>query len=181
MFTICINVDISMELTATLKNELESIYNSLLNDERVLQMKSIPMHKGSNCYIHSFKVAKRAIKVALKYKKELKLKALLYASILHDYYLYDWRVDKSKRSKHLYTHAELAVKQAKRDFEISDEIAEIMISHMWPVDLKYYPHTKEAKILVNADNYVATKEFMTTKKYKQKREDEYLKEIMNLF
>ena len=170
-----------MNLTLELKNELEDIYASLLNDERVLKMKEIPMHKGSNCYIHSFKVAKRAIAVALKYKKELHLKALLFASILHDYYLYDWRVDKSKRNKHLITHASLAVQQARRDFNISDEIADIMISHMWPVDLKHYPHTKEAKILLNADNYVATREFMTTKGYKKKKESEYLKLISSLF
>ncbi len=170
-----------MILSTEQKNELESIYQDLLKDERVLKMKVIPMHKGSNCYIHSFKVARRAIKVALKYKKELRYKALLYAAILHDYYLYDWRVDKSKRNKHLTTHAALAVSQAKRDFNISDEIGEIMISHMWPVDPKFFPHSKEAKILMNADNYVATREFITTKKYKKKRGEEYLKQISTLF
>ena len=54
-----------MEITPERKQELEDIYQSFLHNEKILKMKEISMHRGSNCYIHSFKVAKLAIKRAL--------------------------------------------------------------------------------------------------------------------
>ena len=86
-----------MHLTEAKKKAFEDIYQIFLNDERILKMKEIPMHRGSNCYIHSFMVAKTAIAKAIR-KKNVNLKALFYAAVFHDYYLYDWRKDKSKKN-----------------------------------------------------------------------------------
>ena len=66
------------------KKELEELYQSFLNNPFILKMKEIPMHRGSNCYIHSFKVCKLVIKKAIKSKKEYHYKALIIASVLHD-------------------------------------------------------------------------------------------------
>ena len=81
-----------MYISESEKAQLEEIYQAFLNDERILKMKEISMHRGSNCYIHSFKVAKLAIKRALRHRKG-NLYTILIGAILHDYYLYDWRVD----------------------------------------------------------------------------------------
>ena len=48
------------------KQHLEEIYQSFLNDERILKMKDIHIHNGTSCYMHSFKVAKLAIKESIK-------------------------------------------------------------------------------------------------------------------
>ena len=144
-------------------------------------MKEIPMHRGSNCYIHSFKVARKAISIALKRKSEYHLKAILTASILHDYYLYDWRVEKDKRKKHGTRHPFIAVENAKRDFHINEEVSNIIKSHMWPLTIKSYPKSREAKLVNHADNVVATREFLSCRNYKKKREEKYLKEIAKLF
>ena len=77
-----------MKISDEEKQKLEQTYQSFLNDPKILRMKDIPMHRGSNCYIHSFKVAKLAVKRALRHKKG-NLYTILTASILHDYYLYD--------------------------------------------------------------------------------------------
>ena len=71
------------------KEELEKIYHEFLINDKLEEMKDIRIHRGSSCFIHSFRVAKLAIKRALRHKKELNLDAILIASILHDYYLYD--------------------------------------------------------------------------------------------
>ncbi len=167
-------------LSISQKQELIDIYNTFLNDSHVLKMKEIPMHRGSNCYIHSFKVAKLSMKRALK-RKGYNLKALLIASILHDYYLYDWRKEKECKKRHGRKHPYIAVENAKRDFEISEEIESIMRSHMWPLTIKDFPKSKEAKMLNFVDDIVATREFLTSKNYKKKREEKYLKNISNLF
>ena len=40
---------------------------------------------------------------------------------------------------------------------------------MWPINFKCFPKTVEARIVNNADTYVAFKEAMTSKIYKAKR------------
>ena len=169
------------EISLETKKELESLYQSFLSNELILKMKEIPMHRGSNCYIHSFKVCKLVIKKALKSKKEYHYKALITASILHDYYLYDWRQHRELRKKHGKRHPLVAEENARRDFHIDEEISYIIKTHMWPLTPKLYPKSREAKLVNYADDVIATREFMSGSKYKKKREDRYIEYISTLF
>ena len=169
-----------MEISEERKKELEDIYQSFLHDEKILKMKEISMHRGSNCYFHSFKVAKLAIKRALRHKK-CNLEVILLGSILHDYYLYDWRVDRSKMKHHLSSHPHVAAENAARDFGIHESIKKAIETHMWPVNITKFPDTKEARIISLADKTVCLKEALCSKKYKKKREQKYLKQIETLF
>lgn len=162
------------------KEKLENLYQSFLNDEKILRMKDISMHRGSNCYIHSFKVAKKAIKKSIN-KKNINLEVVLIGAILHDYYLYDWRQDKSKLKKHAKNHPGIAINNAINDFDISDDVKNVIKTHMWPINIKAFPNTKEAKIVSLSDKAVTIRESMTTKKHKQKKREEYLSYISHLF
>ena len=170
-----------MNLTNEEKRKLEDIYQRFLNDEKILKMKEISMHRGSNTYIHSFKVAKLAIKRALKRRKKLDLESILIASILHDYYLYDWRKNKKLKKHHASRHPFISVDNAKRDFDIPESVAYIIKVHMWPYNFKMFPKSTEARIVNNADNIIATKEVFTSKKHKDKNVDKYLDYIKTLF
>ena len=169
-----------MKITDEQKKELEGIYQSFLHDEKILKMKEISMHRGSNCYIHSFKVAKLAIKRALRHNKG-NLYTILLGAILHDYYLYDWRIDKSKMGHHLSSHPYVAAENAVRDFGIHESIKKVIHSHMWPVNFRDFPKTKEARIISNADKANYIKEIVCSKRYKKKREQKYLNQIARLF
>ena len=169
-----------MKIDDIKKKELEDIYQSFLNDEKVLRMKEIQMHRGSNCYIHSFKVAKLAIKRALRHKKG-DLYIILLGSILHDYYLYDWRIDKSKMKSHLKDHPYIAAENAEKDFGIHEPIKKVIKSHMWPINFTEFPKTKEARIISHADKTIYLREIICSKRYKKKREEKYLKQISTLF
>ena len=170
-----------MNLTENEKNELEQLYQSLFNNEKVRRMLDIPMHRGSNCFVHSFMVTKIAIHKALKKKKPINLKALLYACVFHDYYLYDWRKDRTKLKGHGKNHPSIAVKNAKEDFDLPDESASIILSHMWPINFKRYPKGKEARLLSFADKKVAIKEAFISKKRKIKNKDNLLIYLNKLF
>lgn len=163
------------------KAELEEIYASFLNDERVLKMRSIPMHRGSNVYLHSFKVTKEAMRMALRHNKTLDYKSLLVASILHDYYLYDWREDHSLLKGHSKNHPKIAVDNAKKVFDIDEIVASIMVSHMWPINIKFAPKSLEALTLNQADKKIALIEALTSKAYKAKNEVKYYERIAKLF
>lgn len=170
-----------MKISEEEKNRLEEIYQKLRNDEKVMNMKEVPMHRGSNCYLHSFRVAKYAIYRAIKYHKYTDLEVILYSAILHDYYLYDWRKDKSKKKHHGSRHPFIAAALAKRDFNINDKVAKVIRSHMWPINIKEFPSTREAKILSYSDKHIAIREALCSVKYKKKKMDKYLKHIEKLF
>ena len=119
-----------MKITEEQKARLEDLYQSFLHDEKVLRMKEISIHRGSNCYEHSFKVAKKAIKRALRHKEgTVNLEVVLIGAILHDYYLYDWRKDRTRLKKHGKNHPGIAIENAVRDFDISEEVKKV-ISHI---------------------------------------------------
>ena len=169
-----------MKLTIEEKERLESIYQSFLRDEKVKRMIDVPMHRGSNCYLHSFKVAKKAIRHALHFRK-VNLDTILLSAILHDYYLYDWRVDKEKRKHHGSRHPGIAAEHAKEDFAIPEAVQKSIRSHMWPLGFTHFPNNKEALILSYSDKDIAIREFLTSSKHKKKKEEKYYKYISTLF
>ena len=169
------------ELSAKEKQELEELYQSYYNHPLINKMKEIPMHRGSNCFIHSFKVCKMAVHRALKRKGEYNLKDLITASVLHDYYLYDWRKNHELKKKHGKRHPLIAEENARRDFHISDSVSDIIKTHMWPLTPGLYPKTKEAKLVNYVDDVIATREFMVSKHHKKVKEEKYLKNIERLF
>ncbi|MBQ2069324.1 MAG: HD domain-containing protein [Bacilli bacterium] len=169
-----------MKISDEEKLELEEIYQAFLHDEKILRMKEISMHRGSNCYIHSFKVAQIAVKRALRHNKG-DLRTVLVGSILHDYYLYDWRIDHSKMDHHLSAHPYIAAENAEKDFGIHEPIKKVIQSHMWPVNFSEFPETKEARIISLADKHIYVKEIVCSAKYKAKREEKYLRQISTLF
>lgn len=171
-----------MKLSKEEKEKLESIYQSFLHDEKILRMKEIKMHRGSNCYEHTFKVVKRAMHhVEISSKKNINSEIVLVGAILHDYYLYDWRVDRSKRKGHGNNHVQRALENASKDFNISPEVKEVIGTHMWPINIKNYPKSREAKIVSISDKMVALCESLTSIRYKEKKRDKYLSRISKLF
>ena len=171
----------SMKLTEEEKLELEGLYQYFLHDARIQRMKTIPMHRGGNCYDHSFKVAKLAISRAIKYHKRVDIHSLLIASILHDYYLYNWREEKKLKKLHGHRHPYIAAQKAEEDFHITPLCKKIIESHMWPLNILEFPKTKEARMLSLADKWIATKEMFTSTKYKKKREEKTSQFISKLF
>ena len=164
------------------KERLEQIYQTFLNDDRIKKMKNVRMHRGSNCYEHSFKVAKKAIRLANRSShKNLKFEVILIGAILHDYYLYDWRDDKSKRKRHGRNHPLIASENATKDFKISADVRKIIETHMWPINMKLYPKTREAKIVSISDKAVTLGESLTSIAFKKKRREKYLKYLSHLF
>lgn len=171
-----------MKLSLEQKEKLENIYQSFLNDEKILRMKNIKMHRGSNCYEHTFKVVKRSMHhVEISKKKDIDPEIVLLGAILHDYYLYDWRTDYSKRKGHAKNHTQIALENASRDFNVSPEVKKVIGSHMWPINIKNYPKSREAKIVSINDKITALCESLTSVRYKNKHREKYLKRISKLF
>ena len=52
---------------------------------------------------------------------------------------------------------------------------------MWPINIKQYPKSREAKIVSINDKLVALCEAFTSVKYKEKHREQYLNRISRLF
>lgn len=170
-----------MKLTNERKESLEKTYQFYLHNEAVLKMKEIPAHYGSNVYIHTFKVVKKVMEKAVKSRKNLDLENLLIASIFHDYYLYNWRTTKDRPHPHGKYHPLIAANNAKRDFNISEKAQTMIKTHMWPFNFFNPPKGKEARLLCNADTWVAFVECLIPRKRKLKNNEKYLNYISKLF
>ena len=82
---------------------------------------------------------------------------------------------------HMSQHPYIAATNAINDFDIYPEVVDAIKSHMWPVNLTQFPKTKEARIVSNADKSIYLKEIICSKKYKVKREQQFLRQIDKLF
>jgi len=164
-------------LTDEQKKELQEFYESLINDPRIKRMEKIPQHRGSNTYLHVLRVAKTSYKMAKRSNFKINFKDLLMGAVLHDYYLYDWRVDRSKLVGHCKNHPQIACKNAKEDFEINAKVENIILSHMWPLNFRVFCKSKEGRVVSYADKRVALRETLTSKKYKQKHFDKLVHKL----
>ena len=151
-------------MTTLGNGEFEELVRDLAEDPRCQKMKEFLQHSDVTTFEHCMDVAKKSFVLARKMHLRVDEKALVVGAFLHDYYLYDWHDYGDKL--HGYHHADRALINAKRDFEIGETEESIIFSHMWPLNLTRVPSTKEAFVVCMVDKWVSTKE--TLKKYKKK-------------
>jgi len=161
-------------------DEFQSLYTSLSNNEKILKMKEIPQHRGSNSYEHSLKVAKLAYKISRTLKIKADYYSIIRASILHDYFLYDWRTQPEKKHGHGRNHPYIAMENADKDFKLNYLEKLIIIQHMWPINFLNYPKSYESKIVSISDKIISTFEALTSKKFKAHFREKTLKKLKNL-
>ena len=79
--------------------------------------------------------------------------ALVRGALLHDFYMYDWH-EKKLSELHGFRHPRAAIKEAIKDYKLTDKEKEMIKHHMFPFTYDM-PKSKEAKILCIADKICA--------------------------
>lgn len=141
----------------------------LLSDPKVRRLEEFPQHHGSNTLRHSIAVAKRSFELAEKFGWDIDEKELVRCAMLHDYYLYKIKDEGLTAFRHGTSHPLIAIRNAKKDFGLTDKEMSIMRSHMWPLTLAHPPRSKEAALLCLADKDIAIKEFAAPELKRAKR------------
>ena len=78
---------------------------------------------------------------------------------MHDFYLYDWHLDRDTREGfHGFRHPKRALDNAMEHFDLDKKEANIISSHMWPLTFRKIPKNKEAFIVCMADKWCAVME-----------------------
>ena len=147
-----------------LKSDLEefnSIIEEYLKHPDVKRLNDYCAHGDVSVLKHSINVAKMAYYINKKYRLNADEKTLLIGALLHDFYLYDWHDKKLSLNifkMHGFTHPKKACENAIRIFDIDKDIQKVISSHMWPLTLRSFPSSKEAKIVCAADKLCALME-----------------------
>ena len=132
------------------KDEFLNIINDIINNNKFRELDN-ELHHGITRYCHSYRVAKGTYSFCkllhLDYKKATR------GALLHDFYLdKDFMIEKS--TKVLSAHPNVALVNAKENFIISDLEANIIKSHMFPLN-RITPKYKESWIVTLVDKGVA--------------------------
>ena len=88
-------------------------------------------------------------------KLNLDYKSVARAGMLHDFYLYDWRIKSSWHRWHAFKHGRFASINACKLFDLSNKEIDMIKKHMWPVT-PIPPKSIEGFILTFADKYSAS-------------------------
>jgi len=118
------------------------------------QEKEFMQHGKVSVFEHSVGVALVCLMLAKKTGWKVDTRSLVRGSLLHDYFLYDWHDPHPEVGLHGFTHAGIAMENACRDFDLNEIEKDMIVRHMFPLNLKP-PRYRESIILCIADKMAA--------------------------
>lgn len=155
----------------------------ILYSDGIQQQKQYMQHGNVSVYTHCVNVAYMSLILAKYLHLNVNRCAVVRGALLHDYFLYDWHVPGEIRRWHGFTHAKLALKNAIRDFKLTDKEKDIIEKHMFPMN-PALPKYKESILVGVADKLCAVFEvlpncFFVTPSFE--RNDEIVRELFFVF
>ncbi len=148
-------------MTAEERRQMDSVLEKYLQDPRIRKMDDYVAHGRVSVLSHSLNVAKTAYELNKKLGWNADPETLLVGALLHDFYLYDWheaRLFINIFKMHGYTHPFKACENAVTYFDADEDVQEVIRCHMWPLTLRSFPKSREAKLVCMADKICALKE-----------------------
>lgn len=142
------------------KNDYLNCVYDLMADAAVQSMRLLPQHRaGVSCYHHCVLVSYSSWRLC----RALGLdgRAAARGGLLHDLYLYNWR-DKASHPgiRHAVQHPEVALKNARARFSVTETEADIIRSHMFPLTPTRVYHCLEALVVSTMDKLCTAAELL---------------------
>lgn len=132
--------------------DFENCISDLLQSNIVCSMEQFKHHCSISCLEHSIHVSYISYKIC-KFLK-LDCNSAARGGLLHDMFLYDWRITKLNRGKHAFVHPYIAFENANVIFCLNKKEKDIIKKHMWPLTI-ILPKYKESFIVSLVDKYCA--------------------------
>lgn len=135
---------------------IDSILEDILENKQVNRMNDYIQHYDITCFDHCYSVAKVTYKICKFF--HLNYTEATRAAMLHDMFLYDWRIKSSSRkSLHGFYHPRVALENAEKEFNLTDKEKDIILKHMWPLTI-IPPKSIEGFVVTISDKYVTLME-----------------------
>lgn len=123
---------------------------NLLEIEDVKNLNNYVQHMNTSRLAHSINVAWYTY---LSCKKlGLDARSGARAGVLHDLFLYDWRVEKQPEGYHAKAHPIVALRNAHKIANLNDIEIDCIVKHMWPITFAH-PKYKESFLLSCMDKW----------------------------
>lgn len=136
--------------------EFKNILAPIIANKTVQEMKNYRQHYETSCYDHCLQAAYYCYLICKKYN--LHYRSATRAAMLHDLFLYDWRVRQpDRKGLHAFTHGKTACENACKLFNLNEKEKDIILKHMWPVTIAF-PKSLEGFVLTFVDKYCAMSE-----------------------
>ena len=146
-------------------NVSDAILQELEADRHVQEMKHFIQHGKVTTYEHCRSVARLSGKINERFSLHADPKTLMTGAMLHDFYLYDWHAaDDGRHRLHGFTHAGKACRNAKKYFDIDEDVSQVIYCHMWPLNPERVPTSREAWIVCIADKCISLYETLFKRK-----------------
>lgn len=103
---------------------------------------------------HCISVAMCSLAISRKLPIKCSERELVRGALLHDYFLYDWHDGEHAHFMRLHGihHPGIALRNAGREYELTDREKDIIKKHMWPLTV-VPPMCREAWIVTTADKW----------------------------
>lgn len=131
--------------------EFSNILRDITTNETVKKLKHFRQHYNTSRYIHCLNVAYYTYVFCKKHN--LDYVSATRAAMLHDLFLYDWRVkQRDIKGMHGFVHPKIALRNSLEIFELNDKEKDVIVKHMWPLTV-IPPKYIESLIVSFADKY----------------------------
>lgn len=151
--------------------EKAAVFRKVLSDvrsgerSRFKQTGDYIQHGNTSVMKHCICVAALSLRIADGLHIKVDKKSLIRGALLHDYFLYDWHEKHCGHGLHGFKHPYFALRNANRDFDLTDIEQNVILRHMFPLT-PIPPKCREAWIVCMADKYCSAKETVyTVKRY----------------
>lgn len=156
-----------------IERELRCYGQDILYSKNFESSKHNMQHGTISVKEHSIQVARQSIRISDLLGIKHNRRDLVRGALLHDYFLYDWHhADMENPHRlHGFYHPARALKNAEREYKLTDRQKEIIIKHMWPLTIKP-PMCREAWLVTAADKYCSLLETVHLQKGHRRRRSE---------
>ena len=135
-----------------------SLTGDLLADEKVRSMAQYRHHGDVSTHRHSVFVAYTVMRMC-RNLPAAETREIVRASLLHDFYLYEWYTEKHEEN-HIWYHPKASVRNIEQRFSVLSPMQRNMIlSHMFPLS-REIPAGRGAWALTLADKYCAGADYL---------------------
>lgn len=138
-------------------------------ESSLVKMNNFTQHGNTSTLLHCIAVSYFSFLLAEKLGITCNRRELLRGALLHDYFLYDWHEKDKSHRLHGFTHPGRALRNAKRDFQLSEREQDIIEKHMFPLT-PMPPKYREAVLVCLVDKWCSTYEVFCRNPYGELRE-----------
>lgn len=144
-----------------LHRQIEAAGKDILQSRNFRRTKEHIQHGNMTVNNHCMNVAKCSLAFSQKLHINCNERELIRGALLHDYFLYDWH-DKDHikpHNLHGFYHPGRALRNADREYELTEREKDIIRKHMWPLTV-VPPMCREGWIVTMADKWCSLMETM---------------------